>query len=273
LEYSFALANSGGFVDIKTDEKYSVILISTNKLNEVKKVNIYNYDKVNSKISNLLINEKIELTDSGQNYMLSDLIQRNLKSKSNIEKVLENNFGTKFAFVYISSSDNIELIEKLISGSGSIVDLLYARDLEGVSLRDLYFIYSFAGSVDPKDSKEVKINSLENYDRELRDLNIDSVLGKEGVSISILNASNINGLAKKYSRFVQNLGGRVIDTSNTDSISNESFVIYKEKTPGIEFLMSKMAIQKSFSIEEVGLKYPEIVKSDLVIVLVVDKGE
>lgn len=273
LEYSFALANSGGLVDIKTDEKYSVALISSNKLQEVKKISIYNYDKKNRKTLTFNLNTDLVLNDGGKEYQLSEIIRQNQNNHILINKVLEKNLGLKLAFTHISSSDSLNLIEKLLSGSGTIIDLFEARNLDSISIRDLYFIFSFAGSVESNDKKVLTINSIESLDKEIRDLYIDSILGIEGSSITILNASNFNGLARKYSRLVQNLGGRVVDTSNTEHLSNESFIIYKERTPSLEFIQSKLGIAKSLSIEEVGLKYPEIVKSDLVIVLGVDRGE
>ena len=273
LEYSFALANSGGLVDIKTDEKYSVALVSSNKLQEVKKISIYSYDKKNQKTITVHIDTQVVFGSSESSYSLSDILRVSKNNNLSVNKELEKNLGIRLAFTHIESSDSVGLIEKLLSGTGSIFDLLEARNLEDISIRDLYFIYSFAGSVDSKDKRVVLLNSLEAFDKEIRDLYIDSVIGTNGSSITILNASNINGLAKKYSRVVQNLGGRVIDTSNTEIPSNDSFIVYKERTPGLEFLQSKLGITKSLSIEEVGLKYPEIVKSDLVIVLGVDRGE
>jgi len=274
LEYSFALANSGGIVDLKTDDKYSVVLISSNKLNEIKNINLISYDKKNKRMVNFEISKSIDLTSGNSSFKVGEILTVwKGQTPEKINSLLSENFGTNLAFTYITSSDDSELLQKILLGTGTIYDLYLANSLENINLRDLYFVYSFAGSVDSKDRKELKINSLSELDKEIRDIYIDSELGVLSPAITIVNATNTNGLGKKYTRLVTNLGGRVIDTTNGDEILKESMVIYKDKSENIQFLSSKLGITKSLSIEEVGLKYPEIIKSDLVIVLGIDKAE
>jgi len=184
---------------------------------------------------------------------------------------LRDSLATNIAFTYVTSSDDYELISKILLGKGNLLDLYSARNLNNLSLRDLYFIYSFAGSLDNKDKKEEKISSLDRFDSRIKDIYLDSELGTDSPSITVVNSTSINGLGKKYTRIIDNLGGRVVDTSSSDTEVSESFIIYKSKTPALEYLASKLGLKKSLSIEEVGLKYPEIVKSDLVIVLGIDK--
>jgi len=271
LEYSFALANSGGIVDLKSDEKYSVILISTNKLKEVKKISLITYDKKNNKLYSFNLNKDLVLTYQGSEVILSDLLYQNSDSK-HLNEVFKSNFATNIAFTHLTSSDSHFLVEKILLGNGSILDLYEARNIEGVSLRDLYFIYSFSGSVDSQKKKETSIKSINELDKELRDVYIDSEIGILSPSITIINSSQVNGLGRKYTRIVTNLGGRVVDTTTGDEFIPESFIIYKEKNSYNESISSKLGITKSLSMEEVGLKYPEIVKSDLVIVLGIDKA-
>jgi len=274
LEYSFALADSGGIVDLKTDEKYSIVLISSNKLLEVKKIKLITYDKKNRRMSDFELNKSLEIEHNGSIYKLNEILSENKATKpEKINKILENNFGTNIAFTYITSSDESELIEKVVLGNGSIYDLYLLRGMENISLRDLYFIYSFAGSIDSKDKRELKLNSLSEVDKELKDVYIDSELGLDSPAITIINSTDTNGLGKKYTRIVTNLGGRVVDTANGDGILKESLIIYKEDTKSVRYLSSKLGIAKSLSMEEVGLKYPEIIKSDLVVVLGIDKIE
>jgi hypothetical protein len=274
LEYSFALADSGGIVDLKTDEKYSVALISTNKLDEVKKVNLVTYDKKNRRMTNFEIDRSLEIESNNKIYKLNELLTTNKNSTSeDINKILQSNFGTNLAFTYITSSDDFNLIEKVVLGKGSIYDLYLLKEMKEVSLRDLYFIYSFAGSIDSKDKKDIRISNQNELDKEIKDIYIDSELGLESPAITIINSTNTNGLGKKYTRFVTNLGGRVIDTANGDEVLDESMIIYKDKSSSVSYLSTKLAISKSLSMEEVGLKYPEIIKSDLVVVLGIDKVE
>jgi hypothetical protein len=274
LEYSFALANTGGIVDIKTDEKYSLVLVSSNQLNEIKKISLINYDKTSRKMTVFDLNSGLEIQDGLKVYKLGELLQNNNPDNlKDINKILSNTLGTNLAFTYISSSDDIHLIEKLVLGDGNLFDLYHAREIENISLRDLYFIYSFAGSVDSKDKREVTINSFINLDRELRDIFLDSELGSAGLTITVINTTQVNGLGKRYTRLINNLGGRVVDTTSSNESVAESFIIYKEKSFATNYLATSLGIKKSLSMQEVGLKYPEIIKSDLVIVLGIDKEE
>lgn len=272
LEYSFALANSGGVADLKTDEKYSIALISSNKLNEIKEISLITFDKKNQKLTDFNINPELKININSNEIKVGDIFNYFKKTQlSELNSVLSENFGTNMAFTYISSSDDYGLIEKLALGKGSVLDLYSARELENISLRDLYFIYSFAGSVDNKDKRELDISSLEKLDSELKDIFIDSELGVSSSSITVVNSTEKNGLGKKYTRIINNLGGRVIDTASGDGSVSESFIIYKENKAGLGFLSSALGIKKSLSMEEVGLKYPQIIKSDFVVVLGIDK--
>ncbi len=246
-------------------------MISSNKLNEIKKASILTYDKKNNKLYNFNLSNNLLLDFKGTDLVLGDLLTKNLNNNQ-MNELLRNNTATNIAFTHITSSDNSELVEKILLGEGSLFDLYKAREIEGISLRDLYFIYSFSGGVDSQDKKETFIKTLNELDKEIKDIYIDSQLGKKSPSITIVNSSQINGLGKKYTRIITNLGGRVVDTSTGDEAVNESFLIYKESNNYNELLLNTLGIKKSLSIEEVGLKYPEIVKSDLVIVLGIDKS-
>jgi hypothetical protein len=274
LEYSFALANSGGVVDIKTDEKYSIVLISSNKLKEIKDFNLISFDKKNQKLVNLNLNKSILISEGGREYPLGDLLLQNKNlNPEEINHLLEEVLGTKIAFTYITSSDEYKLVKDLALGNGNLYDLYLAKEVPGISLRDLYFIFSFAGSIDSKDKKDLSVNSISDVDKELKDIYMDSILGENSPSITIINSSGINGMGKKLTRIIGNHGGRVIDTSTGDEIISESFFIYKVENDYLSYLSTKLGISKSLSMEEVGLKYPEIIKSDLVIVLGVDRKE
>jgi hypothetical protein len=274
LEYSFALANNGGIIDLKTDEKYSIVLISSNKLNEVKELSLISYDKKNRRLTNFDINLNFKLADLDNSFLIKDLLlQKSSKSKGNLEEILVDNFGTNLAFTYILSSDDYDLIKKLAIGNGSLLDLYEARRLSNISLRDLYFVYSFSGSIDAKDKRFLKIGSSSELDREFRDFYMDSRLGEESLSITVVNAAQVNGLGRKYTRIISNKGGRVVDTTNANQKVLESFIIYKQPSETLTYISNQFGITKSLSIEEVGLRYPEIIKSDLVIVLGVDRAE
>lgn len=221
-------------------------MISSNKLHEVKKVNLVTYDKKNRRVSSFELNKSIEIENKGSSYKLSELLVANKGSKpEKINKILEYNLGTNLAFTYITSSDESNLIEKVVLGNGSIYDLYLLKGMDNISLRDLYFIYSFAGSIDSKDKREFKVNTLSEFDKEIKDVYIDSELGLHSPAITIINSTDTNGLGKKYTRIVTNLGGRVVDTGNGDEVLKESVIIYKENSSSVQYLSTKLGIAKS----------------------------
>lgn len=273
IDYSFALANSGGVVDFKSDEKYSVVLIDSNTLGEVKEFSMLVFDKKNSSISEFILNPEIELsTSEGDDFVLKNLFNNFKKSDINgISKSLSYSFATQIGFVYIGNTDEVLHFKEALLGNMALLELYSLTKVENINLRDTFTIYSFSSKVDSKDKKQKRIATIANLDKELRDIYLDSVVGDEAKSITVVNTTNVNGLAKEYSRAVLNLGGRVVDlTSNTNNES-ESFLIYKEKSKTLDEIASRMGISKKVSFDEIGLKYPEIIKSDIVLVAGLDK--
>ena len=96
-------------------------------------------------------------------------------------------------------------------------------------------------------------------------------MGKEGLSITVVNATSINGLGKDYARMILNSGGRVVDITSSNSEEATSHLVYKEDSKTLGLLSNSLGISSKSTHDEVGMKYPEIIKSDIVVVLGVDK--
>lgn len=270
LEYSFALAKSGGVVDFKTDEKVGVGLISVNSLNEVKKLNILIFDKKNSGFYNFKIDLKTSLNYKGEDFTVGEMFKKINKDNSEISKILQLNFGMTFADVQVLSPSDFDDYLSIVSGEASFLSLPKLTNISEINLRDSYLMYSYSKSLDLKDKREISIKNLANFDSEIRDIFLDSVLGKEGLSITVVNATSVNGMGKISARKILNAGGRVVDITSSGSDEKDSLVIYKTKSTSVDYLSNYLGISRKISADEVGLKYPEIVKSDIIVVVGLD---
>jgi hypothetical protein len=272
LEYSFALAKSGGVVDFKSDEKFNVALISANSLGEVKNVTVLLFDKKNKSLHKFDLDLGVETYSKGQDVALRDLFKLIDKdSTEELKQILEQTFALNFGIVLALNPSDYSDYLRILSGEAYITELARLPEIPDVSLRDSYLMYSFSKDIDLKNKNDVKIKSLASFDNEVRDIYLDSQIGKEGLSITVVNATSINGLGKDYARKILNSGGRVVDITSSNSEEADSHLVYKEDSKTLDLLSNSLGISSKTTHEEVGMKYPEIVKSDIVVVLGIDK--
>lgn len=272
IDYSFALARSGGVVDFKTDEKYATLLISSNTLNEIKEVSLILFDKKNSQIQEFILNPEIDLeTKEGETVQIKNLLNTYKKTDiEDIKKTFNKSLATNIGLVYINNSDNYSYYRDVLLGNLSFIELYTLNSLEGVSVRDSFSIYSFSSGLDSKDKKQKRVSNLSVLDKEIRDIYLDSKVGEEALSITVVNTTQVNGLAKDFSRVILNMGGRVVDTTSNANVEPKSFLIYKNKSKTLDELADKIGISTKISADEAGLKYPEIIKSEIVLVVGLD---
>ena len=272
FEYSFALAKSGGVVDFKSDDKFALAMLSVNSLNEVKEMDVLVFDKRNTALNTFRVDLSTILNSKDGEFALKDTF-KNISKDNNavLKNLFQDNFGMVFGQVLVMSPSVFNDYLSIVSGSSYMTDLPKLTEIPNISLRDSYLMYSFAKNLDLKDKREFLVKSLVGFDSEVRDIYLDSTLGKEGLSITVINATSINGLGKTQSRKILNMGGRVVDVSSSDSVENESLLVYKKESKTLDYLANFLGISKKVSYEELGLKYPEIVKSDIVVVVGIDK--
>ncbi len=272
LEYSFALAKSGGVVDFKSDEKFNVVLISSNSLGEIKDLTVLLFDKKNKALHKFNTDLNLVVTVNGEDVAIKNL--NNVLGKGNndlVKKTMNDIFAVNFGLVLTLNPSDYSDYLRILTGEAYITELTKLSELQDISLRDSYLMYSFSKDLDLKRKTETRVKSLAGFDNEIRDIYLDSQVGKEGLSITVVNATNINGLGKNYARKILNSGGRVIDISSSDAQESNSSLIFKEDSRSLSLLANYLDIPTKTSYEEVGMKYPEIVKSDIVVVLGIDK--
>jgi hypothetical protein len=276
IEYSFAFAKDSDVLDFKNSDKYPVVLISKNSLNEVKKFDMLIYDKNSKKIHEYNFDPNIQLSYNEENVNLTEILNMSNKGSHSTQKdvisyVLKENFALNIGDIFIISESDFLKLSSVLKGNSMVWDLFSLKFWENLPLREVYLIYNFARNLEFKDIKNFEIQNVDSLDKSLRQNHLDTVIGKEGLSISVVNTTNVSGFASKISRFLNNQGGRVIDISSSREAQNESFIIYKSKSDSLEKISQTIGVSKHVPASEVGYLFPEIIKSDIVVVLGLDK--
>ena len=276
LEYSFALAQDSTNIDFKSSEKYPIVLISKNSIGEVKAFDLIIFDKTLKKVIEYNLSSNIKFELDSEEKSIEELLAQlkngpSFDEKVWLKKVIEDNMSLKVGDILISNDTQYKTLKNVITGGASIFELWEIKESLHLPLRDLYLMYSFSKNLEFKDFKKYQISNFESLDSSLRENHLDSVIGKEGLSISIINATGVAGLARERGRFLSNYGGRVVDLANSSEKSETSKVIFKSQSDSVKKIADLLDITTLTPASEVGYTYPEIIKSDIVVVLGLDK--
>jgi len=277
LEYSFSLAKSGVGKDFKNADKYNLLLINKNSLNEILNLDLIIFDKSNEKLftysidvheGNFYMDKKV----NSIKYLFKD---REFK-QDELVKSFEKNYGILINHSMVFGGEKYDLYKKTIEGNIKITDLKDVLSIKDLGIRNTFLMYSYSKDLNIENKYTKKISSIFELDKELKDIYLDSEVADEKLSISILNASGINGLGKRVSRYVSNIGGRVVDLNTRNENLEKSLILYKEDSKTAAYLSSILNIQDALKVEEGSSKYqefPDLIKSDVVVVLGLDISE
>ena len=277
LEYSFSLAKSGVGKDFKNADKFNLLLVNKNSLNEILDVTLIVFDKNNDKLfsyeidvheENFYMNKKIS--------SLKYLYKNSSFNQDEFVKAFEKNYGLLINHSMVFSGDNYDLYRKTVEGNLKINELKDVLSIHGLGIRNTFLMYSYSKDLQVENKKTMKIFSIFDLDKELKDIYLDSEIAEEKLSISVVNASGINGLGKRVSRYVSNTGGRVIDLNTKNEDTEKSVILYKQDSKTVSYLSNVLNINNTVKVEDNSAKlqeYPELIKSDVVVVLGLDISE
>ncbi|NBO22042.1 LytR family transcriptional regulator [bacterium] len=278
LEYSFALAQTSEKIDFKSSEKYPIIIIGKNSIGEIKGFDLIIFDKNLKKVIEYNLSSKLVFESLDEQKNIEEILTQYKKDQQSLDieklkKIIEDNIALGVGDVFISNENEYKTLKNVVTGRASIFELWEIKESLHLPLRDLYLMYSFSKNLEFKDFKKYDISSFSSLDSSLRENYLDSVIGKDGLSISIVNATGVSGLARELGRLLSNQGGRVVDLANSNDVSKESKVIFKSKTDSVKKIADVIGISTLTPASEVGYTYPEIIKSDIVVVIGLDKVE
>ena len=154
LEYSFALAKSGGVVDFKSDEKFNVALISANSLGEIKNVTVLLFDKKNKSLHKFEMDLGVETYSKGQSVALRDLFKViDRDSTKEIKEIVQQTFALNFGIVMALNPSDYSDYLRILSGEAYITELSKLSEIPDAGLRDSYLMYSFSKDLDLKNNE------------------------------------------------------------------------------------------------------------------------
>jgi hypothetical protein len=136
-------------------------------------------------------------------------------------------------------------------------------------LKELYDLSKFANSL-PEDRKLIEnITPTTKVEEDYSELNFDSALNNEKLSIAVVNSTGKEGFATLIADIVQNLGGRIVGITNTDKPYEASFIITDTASSESVKLISDIFKIKGIKAksEVSNLNISEIDRSEVIIVL------
>lgn len=277
LEYSFSLAKSGVGKDFKNADKYNFLLINKNSLNEILDATLIIFDKNNEKLFTYELDVYEENFYTDRRVSSIKFLYKNAEfNQDGFVKAFEKNFGILVNHSMVFGGNDYELYRKTIEGELKINELGDVLSIKNIGIRNTFLMYSYSKDLAVENKKVQKINSIFELDKQLKDIYIDSELAEEKLSISVVNASGINGIGKRVSRYVSNTGGRVIDLTTKNSNDEKSIILFKEDSKTLSYLSNILNIDNTLKVEEGSTliqSYPELIKSDIVIILGLDISE
>lgn len=277
LEYSFSLAKSGVGKDFKNADKYNLLLVNKNSLNEILDLTLIVFDKSNQKLFTyeLDVREESFYMDKKVN-SIKFLFKNSEFNQDLLVTAFEKNFGILINHSMVFGSENYLLYRKTVEGDIKLTDLKEVLSIKNIGIRNTFLMYSFSKDLGIENKRTAKISSIFDLDKELKQIYLDSEIAEEKLSIAVVNATEINGLGKRVSRYVTNTGGRVVDVSTKNENIDKSIVLYKEDSKTLSYLSNILNVENSVKVEDGSSKYtefPELIKADVVIVLGLDISE
>lgn len=182
-----------------------------------------------------------------------------------VDNTLSKIFGYAVDRYVLVDSEYAEILLESITGHGlsEVLNLQTASDLKqatvsDLSIREYQSLASFSSKI-PGDNvssysvAQEDINDTEKIDNQVSGINFDGDISKEGLSVSVLNGTDISGIASLGSRFISNAGGRVVAVSNASGKYDKSLIVsdmkdsdtvnYLSRVLGVETLISKSAAE------------------------------
>lgn len=148
------------------------------------------------------------------------------------------------------------------------------KDYTNFSISELYDLMSFIGSLPDDRRFSYQVSSHESISSMtsnlFADLTINSAFAEEAKSISVLNATDISGLAGFGSRVITNLGGRVVSVKNAQTQFAENFIVTDEPDSiSVLTLMEVFDISKVVDKQSAGkaVNDTELYRSDIILIL------
>ena len=277
--------------DIRTLLVVSVDDIDSGNL-EIADIVFFTFDTVDRSIMQISIDEEITLDMPGK--FLEEKLNKalvlgsslnnssdQLTNMNTVSHVIQKLMGYNVDNFILTGAEDYDLVLKTLTKSdpASFGRLLLKGDLvTNLSLNDLYSLYLVAAESEELNYQKYAV-STDNYsaalvDKYIYDMSFNSRAASEKKTVSVLNATDIVGVAAFGGRVVRNIGGHVVAENNSVSKVEESVIIadtYDSET--LKRIANYFGVSKIYlKTDQHGFFNNEIDRSDITLILGFDIG-
>ncbi len=280
LHQTFASASSLSSYSVSNERVVALSFIEAEDINSdpviLKSLKYIIFDKENGELGvfDIPLNLMVDMTGKfGEEEIYKAFALGALNSQSPVDdgvaavnNAVKRIFGYKVdRYVFVDESSSQLLLDSLTGhGFSELLSLQAASDLKRNTVSDLtaaeyYGLVTFAADfqndkISNYSVTQSDINDSETLDSQMLDINFDGPVSGEGLSVSILNGTDIPGVALFGSRLVKNSGGRVVGVSNASSSHDTSYLVtvvkdsetltYISRVLGISNVLTKKEAEK-----------------------------
>lgn len=195
-------------------------------------------------------------------------------------------FGFKVDKFILANASSRNLFDDLL-GNGSFLDYFKLKQFMEIqdefktdlTLEEFYNLFSFIKSI-PNDRLINKILALGDLtdskiiDASFEDISLDSYVSQESKNVSVLNGTDISGIASLGARIVKNMGGRVVALGNADKTYSQSVIIADDpNSQTCRFISRVFNIRNIVSKTTGSIQEHEVDRSDIVVIMGFDTTE
>lgn len=290
LTKNFASADSPNSYSLRDQKIYSVLYVLVDDLSTkpvlVKELSMVFIDKNNKKAVrySIPVNSVVDIPGTFGEEPLSKVFALGSLNSENemdggialMDKSISNLFGYKVDRYIVLDSKLEGNFDALLETGNMSLSLGPAKT--DFSFLEFYEMYKFLSTL-PSDRlmhKDYSQDYLQNQflvDDEIQDLTFDSDVAEEKKNIAVLNGADLPGLAGYASRYIENMGGRVVTVGNADKIYDESMLIVDDlESQTVKKIVHTFGFVQVVKKDQVELLENEVSRSDIVLIFGLDSG-
>ncbi len=293
LNKNFASADSPNYYNISEQDIFTVLYVLADDISDdpviIKELSMVFFDKKNNKLIRYKVDPNITMDipgKFGEEPLFNVFALGSLNSENEIlggmglmGESMSKMFGYKVdRYLLLDSTLESNMNELFSTGN---LGLKLGPAKTDLTLSEFYGLVKFINSL-PSDrliEKTVDSASMANanyefLDSEIRDLTFDSFVASERKSIAILNGAKLPGLASVASRYIENMGGRVVSVGNADKIYEKSMLIVDDKgSETVKKIVHSFGVTNVVTKGEIDLLESEISRSDIVLLFGLDSED
>jgi hypothetical protein len=202
--------------------------------------NIKQYSGYNYILENLKKDDTKELDKQIKD--IKFMISNNRGNQDELVLAFEKNYGLIINHSMVFGNDEYQLYKETVQGEIKLTELGEVLSIKNIGIRNTFLMYSYSKDINVENKKSSSVSSIFQLDKEIKSIYLDSEIANEKLSISVVNATGINGLGKRVSRYVSNMGGRVVDVSSRNENLNKSVIIYKGESKSLDLISDSVLL-------------------------------